>query len=106
MRLLSVIAALLLALPATAMSTDRADSGPLTFPPSATSVVCGAAVDASPELYRLAAPFEVILLDSSCPGDSTRCCPGQCNCGGLGQPPCCDGTCVCFCKEGACCSQT
>lgn len=40
----------------------------------------------------------------SCPDGSELCTPGQCCCGGPGEPMCCDGTCTTYCvEEGTCC---
>ena len=44
----------------------------------------------------------VIVGGFACPAGQSGCMPGMCNCGGIGQPQCCDGTCVCICATSCC----
>lgn len=43
--------------------------------------------------------------DGPCQCPLKPCVPGRCNCGGVGQPVCCDATCVTICIpwEADCC---
>ena len=38
-----------------------------------------------------------ITDDGQCECPNKACVPGRCNCGGAGQPACCDMTCVTIC---------
>jgi hypothetical protein len=40
--------------------------------------------------------------EGGCPAGQSGCMPGMCNCGGIGQPQCCDGTCICVCATSCC----
>lgn len=63
-----------------------------------------ALVAASTPLFAGTSLHVGVVGGFACPAGQSGCMPGMCNCGGIGQPQCCDGTCVCVCAT-SCCSS-
>lgn len=72
----------------------RAELAAIACAPESTVLVA-----ASTPLF---AGTSVLVGGFACPAGQAGCMPGMCNCGGIGQPQCCDGTCVCICATSCC----